>query len=536
MLMLLCAYSLSAQQRPIFNRQDSLRGMLSPVRTCYDVTFYNLNLRIDPSQKNIQGYNEITFKVVDEFDKMQVDLFENLQIDSIIYKGKRLPYEREGNAVFVYFNSKLQKGTQALIKFCYSGSPIESVNPPWDGGFVWQRDSAGYDWVGVACEGRGASLWWPCKDHLSDEPDSMSINIESPVHLYCVSNGNIRKRRDLDDGFARHEWFVNYPINNYDVTINIGKYSIITDKYKSKDGDSLALNYYVLKYNHDKAVTHFKQVSKMLECYEKFFGKYPFKKDGFALVETPFWGMEHQSAIAYGNHYQNNAFGFDYIIIHESAHEYFGNSITCKDHADLWIHEAFATYAEVLYVECTQGKEAAQKYLNTLKEKIRNKEAIIGPMNVNYHGWQDADMYYKGAWMLHTLRNVIDNDVLWFNILFEMTRDYKLKNVDSKQIIDFFNKKTILDLNNIFDQYLKNTEIPTLMYKIKQKGTNVVLKYKWKANKSWFRMPFRISFGDNIDFRIYPTSSWNTEVFRDQDVDNFKLLTDLFYVNTQKVH
>ncbi len=534
--LLLGTICVEAQQRYTFNRQDSLRGMLSPLRTCYDVTFYNLNVRINPTKKYIQGYNEIFFKVIEDFDKMQVDLFENLQIDSVIYKGKRLPYEREGNVVYVYFNNKQLKGSQCMIKFCYSGVPVVSVNPPWDGGFVWQKDSSNYDWVGVACEGRGASLWWPCKDHLSDEPDSMSINIESPVHLYCVSNGNIRKRMDLDDGYARHEWFVSYPINNYDVTINIGKYAIISEKHKCIDGDTLPLNYYVLRYNLEKAKKHFSQIPKMLECYEKFFGKYPFKKDGFALVEAPFWGMEHQEAIAYGNHYKNNDFGFDYIVVHESAHEYFGNAITCKDHAELWIHEAFATYAEVLFVEYTQGKPAAQLYLNQMKEKIRNKEAILGPLNVNYHGWQDADMYYKGAWMLHTLRSVIDNDVLWFNILLGMSKDFKFKNVDTKQVVDYFNKKTILDLSNIFDVYLKNNEIPTLIYKLKQKGSNVVMKYKWKANKNWFRMPFKISFGENIDFRIYPTSNWNTEVFRDQDVDNVKLSTDLFYVNAQKIH
>lgn len=536
LILLLSAFFSNAQLRYTFNRQDTLRGTLSPIRTCYDVTFYDLNVRIDPTLKSIQGYNEITFKVIDEFDKMQIDLYNNLQIDSIIFKGKRLPYEREGNAVFVYFNSKFQKGTQSSIKFCYSGNPIESVNPPWDGGFVWQKDILGYDWAGVACEGRGASLWWPCKDHLSDEPDSMSINIETPVHLYCVSNGNIRKRRDLDDGFARHEWFVSYPINNYDVTFNLGKYAIISEKFKANEKDSLLVNFYVLRYNLEKAKKHFNQTFKMLECYEKYFGKYPFKKDGFAVVEAPFWGMEHQAAIAYGNHYKNNEYGFDYILIHESAHEYFGNSISCKDHGDIWIHEAFATYAEVLYVEYTQGKEASQRYLNQMKEKIRNKESILGPLNVNYHGWKDSDMYYKGAWMLHTLRNVIDNDILWFNILFEMNKDFRFKSVDSKQIIDYFNKKTILDLNNIFDEYLKNVEIPTLIYKLKQKGNNVVMKYKWKANKNWFKMPFKISFGENIDFRIYPTSNWNTEVFREQDIDNIKLSTDLYYVNTQKVH
>ncbi|MEY5048731.1 MAG: hypothetical protein RLZZ175_2090 [Bacteroidota bacterium] len=536
---LLCLISLCLKaqhvKHGVFTHEDSLLGSNSSMRTCFDVLTYDLNLRINPSEKYIEGYNEIVFKSIEDFDKFQIDLHANLQIDSITYKGKRLPYQRDANSVFVYFNNKFLKGTQSSIKFYYSGKPKESTNPPWDGGFVWAKDSLNNDFVGVACEGIGANLWWPCKDQLLDEPDSMKINIECPVNLYCVSNGVISKRRDLDDGYARHEWKVNYPINNYDVTINIGRYGIISEKYRSLDGDSLQLNYYVLKYNTDKAKKQFAQVHKILQCYEKFYGKYPFWKDGFALVEAPFWGMEHQAAIAYGNKYQNNNFGFDYIIVHESAHEYWGNSITVKDYGDLWIHEAFATYSEVLFVEQTQGKALALKYLETLKEKIRNKEPIQGPLNVNYHNWSDADMYYKGAWMLHTIRNVIDNDMLFFSILYGITREYKLKNVDSKTIIDYFNKKTVLDLNNIFEQYLTGIEPPTLVYKLKQKKNNVLVKYKWKASKKWFKMPLRISFGENIDFKISPSTNWSTDVYRDQDIDNFKIRSDLFYVNTERI-
>jgi len=528
--------SYAQKNKTIFTHSDSLLGLLTPPRSCYDVISYDLNLRITPNEKYIIGYNEIHFKSLEEFDKMQIDLHANLQIDSIMYKGKRLPYQRDQNSVFIYFNNKFPKGATSSIKFYYSGNPKESTNPPWDGGFVWQKDSLGYEWVGVACEGIGASVWWPCKDHISDEPDSMKVNIECPVHLYCVSNGNIKKRRDLDDGYARHEWVINYPINNYDVTVNIGRYALFNDKYIALDGDSLNLNYYVLKYNLEKAKKHFKQVNKMLQCYEKFFGKYPFWKDGFAIVEAPFWGMEHQEAIAYGNKFQNNAFGFDYIIVHESAHEYWGNAITCKDFGDLWIHEAFATYSEVIFIENTQGKAAAQKYLDGLLDKIRNKIPIQGPNNVNYHNFEDSDMYYKGAWMLHTLRSVIDNDMLWYSILYSLAREFRFKSVDSKTIIDYFNKRTVLDLDNIFDQYLKHAEIPTLVYKIKQKGTNVTIKYKWKANENWFKMPIRVSFGENVDFKIYPTSSWNTQTFREKDIDNFKIRTDLYYVNTERIH
>ena len=351
---LLIAVGCYAQQYPVFTHADSLRGELTPGRSCYDVYFYDLHLKIDTGTHSISGYNTIYFKVVKDFDIMQVDLFRNMDIDSIIFHRTHLSnYFRDSNTIIFNINNKCNgcvlhlvefEGAKDSIKIYYHGSPQIAKNPPWDGGFIWSKDSLGNPWIDVACEGTGASLWWPCKDHLSNKPDSMRMTFDVPEGLMCVSNGRLRAETKLNNGFTRFTWFVSKPIINYDVTLNIADYAHISDYYLNGK-DTLTLDYYVLKYNEEKARKHFEQVKPMLACYEKFFGKYPFYTDGYKLVESTYWGMEHQSCVAYGNHYQNNNFGFDFIIIHESAHEWWGNSLSCSDAADMWLHEAFATYA-----------------------------------------------------------------------------------------------------------------------------------------------------------------------------------------------
>ena len=377
-----------------FGRKDSLRGFLFPERSCYDVTFYHLNINVEPENKFIRGYNEIHFEALDSFRLFQIDLFENMSISQIIFDGKELSFSREYNAVFVDFDQWIKKGSKAFIRVYYEGNPKIAVNPPWDGGFSWKTDKNGKDWIGVSCQGLGASSWWPNKDHQSDEPDSMLISCQIPFGLSCISNGNLRLHdlRKSTMHFNTYNWFVSYPINNYDVSINIGDYVHFDDQYIS-NGDTLALDYYVLSYNEQKAKTHFEQVKPMLNCFEKYLGPYPFFNDGFALIETPYLGMEHQSGIAYGNNflpgYKGNTnftagLDFDYIIIHETGHEWWGNSITANDISDMWIQETFCTYSEALFVECIYGYDTMIKYVENQMKMARNVSPIVGVPDVHF--------------------------------------------------------------------------------------------------------------------------------------------------------
>ncbi|QIP13124.1 M1 family metallopeptidase [Spirosoma aureum] len=497
-----------------FSHADSLRGSLRPERTCYDVTFYDLSLSVDPTTKRIAGTNTIRYRAVRSFRRMQVDLFANMAIKSIQQNGKSLAYTRDGNAIFITTNDTQPAGQIRELTITYSGSPKIALNPPWGGGFVWRTDTTtakSPDWITVACEGTGASLWWPNKDHLSDEPDSMRIRCRVPIGLTCVSNGKLISQQPTQDGHQTEwTWFVHYPINNYNVTLNITDYAHIADTYTARDGQKLALDYYVLPGNVQKAKIHFEQVKTMLGCFEKYFGKYPFWRDGYKLVETPYWGMEHQSAIAYGNHYYNNPFGFDFIIIHESGHEYFGNSLSCADHAEMWIHEAFTTYAEALFVEYTQGKAEAVDYLNTQRKLIRNKFPMLGPLGVNYDQ-EDTDIYFKGTWMLHTIRNAVGDDTKWFAALKALTTEKRLSIVYTDEIVDFLSKKTEVDLKPLFNQYLRYPNLPTLEYKINAKNTSeLTLSYRWVADADGFNLPVVVRVGQGKWQTIRPTSDWKT--------------------------
>lgn len=532
-----------------FSRQDSLRGTLSSVRSCYDVTFYDLKLKVIPTSQSIEGSNSIYYKATADFKKMQVDLFANMQIINISQNDKPLKFTREGNATFINFADVQKKNKKYSIKIEYRGRPQIARNPPWDGGFTWKKDPNGKDWIVVSCEGTGASLWFPNKDHLSDEPDSVKITCAVPKGLMCVSNGNLRTTKELKNDsptndnkslngvsfqpFTEYEWFVSYPINNYNISLNIADYANFKDVYTAQDGEKLDLDYYVLKPNLEKAKTHFKQVKPMLACYEKLFGKYPFWKDGYALVETPYWGMEHQSAVAYGNNYRNNEYGFDFIIIHESGHEYFGNSLSCNDHAEMWIHESFTTYMEALYVECMQNYEKSIKYLEKQKSSIRNAEPLIGALGVNYPQ-PDSDIYYKGTWMLHTIRNVVNDDKVWFETLKGLTTKFKISNVTTEQVIQYFNEKTGMNLSPIFNMYLKTKQIPVLQYQISSKNDNAIeLRYRWKETTP--AMPIKAGFGIQKYEVISPSTEWQTKTFTKVEGQEFKIATELFYIKTEKL-
>jgi aminopeptidase N len=484
----------SSYSQKTYTHQDTLRGSLSTSRTCFDVTYYDLSLNINIPNKSIQGSNDIFFKTLANTSQIQLDLFDNLIIDSIFLSKIKLTYKREGNAFFVFFPNELIKGESYIIRIFYEGNPIIAKKAPWDGGWVFTQDSLKRPWVGVACEGIGASLWWPMKDHLSDEPDSMRMHYTVPSALTAVGNGTLESTT-VNHTTKTYNWKVNYPINSYNVTCNIANYVDIKDFHVQNNKDTLAIDYYVLDYNKQKALNHFKQVHPMLNCYEYYFGPYPFFKDGYAMVETPYWGMEHQGAIAYGNDYTNKIVDFDYIIIHESAHEWWGNNISVSDHAEMWIHESFTTYAENLLVEYFYGYDMSIRYLNLNKPLIKNESPIIGPLGVNYEGWADSDMYYKGAWILHTFRNVLKNDSLWFSVLKGMQHDLSLQTVHTEDIIAYINNATNADYTWFFKQYLYNAKPPILEYYTEKNRKNIRVYYKWINTQVDFKMaiPLRLS-------------------------------------------
>tara|TARA_B110000908_G_scaffold39774_1_gene48119 strand:- start:25393 stop:27030 length:1638 start_codon:yes stop_codon:yes gene_type:complete len=530
--------SLVAQE---FGRSDSLRGYLSPLRSCYDITYYHLDINVDPEEKFIKGYTEIHFNALESFQIFQIDLFENMNISQIIYKEKELDFTREFNAVFVDFKDTIELNTQAFITVFYDGYPREAINAPWDGGFSWKKDKNDKDWIGVSCQGLGASSWWPNKDHQSDEPDSMLISCQIPYGLTCVSNGNLRLHdlRKSTMHFNTFHWFVSYPINNYDVSVNIGDYVHFGDKFISQS-DTLSLDYYVLSYNEDKARKQFEQVKPMLRCFEEYLGPYPFFNDGYALIETPYLGMEHQSGIAYGNDYKPGYKGntdfiagldFDYIIIHETGHEWWGNSITANDISDMWIQETFCTYSEVLYVECIYGYDAMIKYVKNQMSMARNARPIVGVPDVHSKG--SSDMYAKGSAVMHTVRSLVENDSLWFDLIKTMTNHFKYQTIDGRDVLNYINQKSGKNFDNIFQQYLYNSKLPVFEYYFTGFGRNKKLNYRWKAIES-FNMPIKVRLDGNFYKWVYPTSEWQ-QIRMKGSSRNFKIAQHLFLIDSKKI-
>ena len=530
LLLILVGYNtLSAQET--FTKKDTLRGCLRTERNCFDVLRYDLNITINPVTKSIVGYNDITFKTIENTTKIQLDLFENMSVDSIVFKGEKLNYKRVFDAVFVSFPIPLLPDSEQKIRFYYSGNPVIAKHAPWDGGFVFKKDSNDLDWIGVAVQGTGASLWYPCKDTQTDEPDyGATIKVAVPNGLMNVSNGKLVGNEDLKNGYTRWDWEVKNPINNYDITVNIGDYVHFGETYKSLD-----LDYYVLRENEAKARIQFEQVKPMLDCFQSKFGDYPFKEDGYKLVETSYLGMEHQSAVAYGNKYRQGYLGndlsdtgigllFDYIIIHESGHEWFGNSITSKDIADMWIHEGFTTYSESVFVECQYGYEKGQIYINGMQNRVRNDRPILGKFDVNNEG--SGDMYPKGALLLNTLRHVINNDTLWWKMLYKYATTFKHKIIDTKTVIAFFNTESKMQLAPIFNQYLQYVDIPLLDLKWRKNQ----LEYQWRTDVSNFEMPVDISInGEKI--RLYPTNKTKTIPLKIKNKSAIEVLRNDFYIH-----
>lgn len=522
------AFQLFAQEN--FTRKDSLHGGLRPERTSFDVLHYALNITVNPEEKSISGHNAITFKVVENTKTIQIDLFENMQVDSIVFNAKKLEYEREFNAVFIHFDMPLTNDSKQQILFYYSGKPIEAQNAPWDGGFVWKTDSNKKPWIGVAVQGTGASLWFPVKDSQSDEPDfGASIKVAVPYGLTNVSNGRFMGKEDLKNGYTRWDWEVKNPINNYNITVNIGDYVHIQDQYKGLD-----LDYYVLRDNEATARNHFEEVKPMMDCFQSKFGPYPFIEDGYKLVETPYLGMEHQSAVAYGNRYQKGYLGtdlsgtgigllFDFIIIHESGHEWFGNSISSKDVADMWIHEAFTCYSESVFVECQFGSEKAAVYINGLQQNIVNDKPIIGQYGIGNEG--SGDMYYKGALMLNTLRNVINDDTKWWEILLNYSTAFRHQIIETQTVVDFFNSQSGMNLTPIFNQYLRYVAIPKLELRKKNKR----LQYRWITDETAFEMPVEI-IHNGQKIRLQPNNQWQKSKFKIKSINDIIASKDKFFI------
>jgi aminopeptidase N len=489
-------------------RFDLLRGAYGPFRSNNDLLYYRLDLRVDPEQQSIRGKNTIRFRMLEDGTRIQLDLNETLNIDKILLGQETLKFQRDTGAVFIDFPHTLRTGQVYSIDFYYSGHPVETGR---FGGMTFKKDPAGRTWINTACEETGASIWWPNKDQWRDEVENMDISVAVPNGLTDVSNGHLVRKTDLGDGYTRWDWHVSYPINNYDVSLNIGDYV----HYSDNVGD-LPLDFYVLPEDQEKSKPQFVQAKGMIEAFQHYFGPYPFAKDGYKLIEAPYSGMEHQSAVTYGNLFKNGYMGrdwtgvgisprFDFIIIHESGHEWFGNSVSAADHADMWIHEGWTTYLESLYVEYRWGKDDAMKYLSGYRSKVHNLRPIVAERGVNADPTEDQ--YFKGALMLNTLRSVVNDDAKWWALLRGFYQRFKYQNILTEDVIAYFNEHARTNLTPIFDQYLRREAIPRLELLFGEaQGT---LMYKWAADDENFAMPVRVGAAGNWQ-TLHPTTKWQT--------------------------
>ena len=524
----------TGQKPPVLRpptRADVLRGEYGRYRANNDLLHYTLDVRVDPEKKFLSGKNTIRFRMLQDDTRMQVDLYANLSVDKIEHAGKPLPYTRERNAVFVDFPETLRAGREYSIDFHYSGTPLETGR---FGGIAFRKDPQGHHWVNTACEGEGASIWWPNKDQWRDEPAGMDLRVAIPSDLVDVSNGRFLGKTDLGDGYTRWDWRIHYPINSYNVSLNIGKY----EHFGEKLGD-LTLDYYALPGSLDKAKVQFAQAKPMMEAFQRVFGDYPFAKDGYKLIEVPYSGMEHQSAVTYGNRWANGylerdwtgvgvSLKFDFIIVHESAHEWFGNAVSAADVSDMWIQEGWATYLEAIYVEQLFGYDDALKYINGYKSKVRNTEPIITQRGI--HRSPSQDQYFKGALFLHTLRSVVNDDARWWGTVRDVYQKFKYQNIMTEDLVQFMNARLGMNLTPLFNQYLRRSRIPTLELVVNDSQKTVA--YRWNADERDFAMPIRVGMPGKWQ-TIAPIADWKimpTEFAKEQ----FEVATDLYYINVLK--
>jgi aminopeptidase N len=514
-----------------FTRADSLRGHSGSGRDCWDVLKYDLHVTFNYSEQTISGYNTIWYKTVKKSDFMQIDLQEPLVVDSC--PGFRIV--KDGNAYFLFgFTGQVDNSVNAVTIY-YHGKPRIAKHPPWEGGMVWTKDRENNPWISIACQGTGASVWVPCKDDQSDKSDSAELHITCPDTLMAVGNGRFVGSKNNKDGTMTDDWKVVSPINSYCIIPAIGKYVHFGERYKGEKGD-LDMDYWVLPENLEKAKTQFKDADRTIKAFEYWFGPYPFYEDGYKLVDAPFLGMEHQSDIAYGNNYENGYRGrdlsgsgwgmkWDFIIVHESAHEWFGNNLTAKDIADLWIHESFANYAETLFTEYYYGKEAGNAYCIGIRKLIKNDRPVIGPYGVNQQG--SEDMYDKGGNMIHTIRQIINDDEKFRMILWGLNEEFYHQTVSSRQVEEYISGKAAIDLSKVFDQYLRTANVPVFEYKIR----NGVLSYRWKDCVKGFNMPVKVTLEKDKYSFIYPTEVIQNIKTGIQSKNDFRV-DENFYVLT----
>lgn len=528
--------SVSAFGQQVFTREDTLRGSITPGRSWWDLTFYDLNVTALPETQSLEGLVVVRYKVLQPAQVMQIDLQPPLTVDSVVQDGRSLQFRKDGRNAYMITLEKPQKKdqTESVIVY-YSGKPVVATNPPWVGGVQWVKDKAGNDFIATSCQGLGSSVWWPCKDHMYDEVDSMAIRITVPEKLMDVSNGRLKSSRTNGDGTKTFTWYVKNPINNYGVNMNIANYVHFSDTLHGEKG-TLDLNFYVLPENLEKAKKQFAQVKPMLRAFEYWFGPYPFYEDGYKLVEVPYLGMEHQSSVTYGNQYQNGYLGrdlsgtgwglkWDFIIIHESGHEWFANNITYKDMADMWVHESFTNYSESLYIEYLFGKKAASDYVIGTRRSIQNDEPIIAAYGVNASG--SGDMYPKGGNMLHTIRQVVDNDKKWRSILRGLNEKFYHRTVDGKEIEQYISEQSGRDLSKVFDQYLRDVRVPRLEYAL-EKGK---LSYRWTNCVDGFDMPVKVTTKEGRSQFIYPVTTWKSTRFKGSEIQ----VSPDFYVHATKI-
>ena len=499
-------------QAKSYGLQDTLRGSLGEGRTWWDVTHYDVYVDPDFKSKTIAGKVDLQFKVTSKGDKMQIDLQMPMQLDKAVLNGQALNYTRNGNAFFIQMNSALPIGSTHTISLSYSGNVQVAVRPPWDGGWIFAQDKMGRPWMSVACQGLGASVWFPCKDHQGDEPDNgATLKINAPDSLVAIGNGRLKSKTKSENQKTTWEWEVKNPINNYNIIPYIGKYVSFEETYAGEKGN-LDCNYWVIDYNLDKAKKQFQQVSPMLKAFEHWFGPYPFYEDGFKLIESPHLGMEHQSAVAYGNGYQNGYRGrdlsgsgwglkWDFIIIHESGHEWFGNNITTNEVADMWVHEGFTNYSETIFTTYHYGKDAGDAYVQGTRKLIENKSPVIGKYGVNEEG--SGDMYYKGGNLVHYIRQLFGDDEKFRVALREMNKRFYHKITTSAEVEKFWSEQVGRDLSTLFDQYLRETKVPTL--EVSRQGNQ--FKYRWSDCLSNFNAPVRVELNNEMIW-IYPTTVW----------------------------
>jgi aminopeptidase N len=516
---------------------DTLRGSITPERAWWDATFYDLHTRVSPADSSISGYVGITYQVLAPAREMQIDLQMPLVIDSVTQSHRVLNIRRDGDAFFASLLEAQKIGEHKTVLVYYHGKPKVALRPPWDGGYTWVRDSLGNRWVATSNQGLGASVWWPNKDTQADEPDSQRVAITVPDSMIDVSNGRLRSTTHNADGTTTYEWFVASPINNYDVAVNAGSYAHYSETYAGEAG-TLTLDFWPLAYHLDAARKQWAQVKPMLACFEHWFGPYPWYADGYKLVEAPHLGMEHQSAVAYGNHFHNGYLGrdlshtglgltWDFIIVHESAHEWFGNNITTKDIADSWVHEGFANYAESLYEECQSGKEAGARYVIGVRENVKNDVPIVAEYGLNREG--SGDMYYKGGNMLHTIRQIIGDDEKWRSILRGLNKTFWHQTVTGAQVEEYISQQADIHLRKVFAQYLTTTKIPVLEY-----STNGnTLTYRWSNVVPGFDMPVRVTLADSGYSVIRPTASPQTAKLALHDLASFRVDSN-FYVTSHR--